>query len=42
MVLNQEIRHAIIFQVHPDHVFILSIMHTSRRPGYWRPRVTKK
>jgi plasmid stabilization system protein ParE len=35
-------RYVIIYEIKPDHVFIVSIMHTSRSPGYWRGRVTKK
>ena len=34
--------YVIIYEVKPDHIFIVSIMHTSRSPGYWRGRVTKK
>jgi plasmid stabilization system protein ParE len=34
--------YVIIYEIRPDHIFIVSIMHTSRSPGYWRPRVTKK
>jgi len=33
---------AVIYQVFPDHALIISVMHTSRSPGYWRGRVTKK
>jgi toxin ParE1/3/4 len=28
----------IFFKDHPDHVRILAIAHTSRRPDYWRRR----
>jgi len=34
--------YAIIYEIKPDHIFIVAIMHTSRSPGYWRSRVTKK
>ena len=33
---------AILYQTLEDEVLILSIMHLSRRPGYWRPRARKK
>ena len=29
----------IFFKDHPDHVRILAIAHTSRRPYYWRRRI---
>jgi plasmid stabilization system protein ParE len=35
-------KHAVIFRVLPDHIFIIAVMHTRRSPGYWRGRVTKK
>jgi plasmid stabilization system protein ParE len=28
----------IFFKDRPDHVRVLAIAHTSRRPEYWRPR----
>ena len=34
--------YAIIYQIFPGHIVVISVMHTSRRPGYWRRRVTKK
>jgi len=34
--------HALLYQVGVDHILILAIAHPSRRPGYWRRRVTKK
>ena len=34
--------YAVIYRVFPDFILIISVMHTSRRPGYWRRRVTKK
>jgi len=30
--------YAILYQVEPTSVLILSVMHTRRRPGYWRGR----
>jgi plasmid stabilization system protein ParE len=29
----------ILYVDYPDHVHILAIAHTSRRPGYWRKRI---
>ena len=34
--------YAIFYQVRKSEVVIAAIMHTSRRPGYWQGRVTKK
>ncbi|MTW11721.1 type II toxin-antitoxin system RelE/ParE family toxin [Pseudoduganella eburnea] len=28
----------IIYQILPDHVRVMAIAHTSRRPGFWRSR----
>ena len=33
---------AVIYRVLPGFVLIISVMHTSRRPGYWRSRIAKK
>lgn len=32
----------IIYQLREEVLWIYAVMHTSRRPGYWRKRVTKK
>jgi plasmid stabilization system protein ParE len=32
----------IFYQVRKNEVVVVAIMHTSRSPGYWRGRVTKK
>jgi hypothetical protein len=34
--------YATLYRVHRDYILIVAIMHTSRSPGYWRSRVTKK
>lgn len=34
--------YAVIYRVFPEFILIISVMHTSRRPGYWRSRITKK
>lgn len=31
----------IFYLDHPDHVQILAIAHTSRRPGYWKSRMAR-
>ncbi len=33
--------YSIFYQVRSDHVLVMAILHTSRRPGYWRGRTTK-
>ena len=30
--------YAILYSIETDHVLILAVMHTSRRPGYWHGR----
>jgi toxin ParE1/3/4 len=32
-------RYRVIYYVHGDQVRIIAYAHTSRMPGYWRPRV---
>ena len=34
--------YAMIYRSYADHILIVAITHTSRRPGYWRPRLVKK
>ena len=29
----------ILYEIQPDRIFIASVMHQHRRPGYWRSRV---
>ncbi len=29
----------ILYEMQPDRIFIASVMHQHRRPGYWRSRV---
>ena len=31
--------YALLYSIEPDRVLILAVMHTSRRPGYWRNRL---
>ena len=38
----QRFRYVIIYEIKSGYVYIIAIMHTSRSPGYWRSRVTKK
>ena len=30
--------YAVIYRIEPDRIVVLAVMHTSRRPGYWRRR----
>jgi plasmid stabilization system protein ParE len=30
--------YAVLYQVEPTSVLVLTVMHTRRRPGYWRRR----
>jgi len=34
--------YAVIYRISPEFILVISIMHTSRRAGYWRSRVIKK
>ncbi len=40
--LPRRFPYAVLYQVRKTYIYIIAIMHTSRRPGYWRARVTKK
>jgi toxin ParE1/3/4 len=33
--------YGIFYRVFSDHILVVSISHASRRPGYWRRRVTR-
>jgi toxin ParE1/3/4 len=41
-VLVRRFPYGILYVISGNHVRIIAIMHLSRRPGYWRTRVTKK
>jgi plasmid stabilization system protein ParE len=30
--------YAILYEIEPDSILVLTVMHTRRRPGYWRGR----
>ena len=30
----------VVYQVQPDRIWIVAVAHLSRRPGYWRRRVS--
>ncbi|GAA5122675.1 hypothetical protein GCM10023212_19760 [Luteolibacter yonseiensis] len=32
-------RYALVFRIEGDEIQILAVMHTSRKPGYWRNRL---
>jgi toxin ParE1/3/4 len=40
--LAKRFPYAVIYQARTDEIVIVAIMHTSRLPGYWQRRVTKK
>ena len=29
----------ILYEIHPDRIYIAAVMHQHRRPGYWRERI---
>lgn len=31
--------HAVIYQVDPDRIYVVAVMHLHRRPFYWLPRL---
>ena len=37
--LLQKFPYGIIYQITPQAVFIVAVMHLSRKPGYWKQRV---
>jgi len=34
--------YAVIFSIEPEHILIVAVSHTKRRPGYWRKRNKKR
>jgi plasmid stabilization system protein ParE len=37
--LLRRFRYALIYVVKADHILIIAVAHSSRRPGYWLPRI---
>ncbi len=37
--LLQKFPHAIIYTIEPDHIRIIAVAHTKRKPGYWIDRI---
>jgi len=37
--LSRDFPYAVIFLDNPGYVWIVAVMHTRRRPGYWRARL---
>ena len=37
--LVRRFRHAVIYEIQPDGIFIWAVMHTSREPGYWKEQM---
>lgn len=33
--LLQKFPYAIIYSIEPDHIHIIAVAHTKRKPGYW-------
>ncbi len=31
--------YGLLYRVEPDRIYIVAVMHLSRRPGYWRSRL---
>jgi urease alpha subunit len=38
--LLREFRYALIYSIERDYISILAVAHSSRRPGYWLPRLS--
>ncbi|HTW94865.1 MAG TPA: type II toxin-antitoxin system RelE/ParE family toxin [Tepidisphaeraceae bacterium] len=34
----QQFPYGIVYQIRPDRILVVAIMHMHRRPGYWRDR----
>ena len=37
--LSPEFPYSVVYLEQPDHVWIVAVMHTKRRPGYWKKRL---
>jgi toxin ParE1/3/4 len=31
--------YSVVYQVHPDHIYVLAVAHSKRSAGYWQERV---
>jgi plasmid stabilization system protein ParE len=38
--LSREFPYSVVYLDQPDRVWIVAVMHSKRRPGYWRHRVS--
>lgn len=38
-VLVSQFPYGLLYRVEPERVYIVSVMHLHRRPGYWRSRL---
>jgi plasmid stabilization system protein ParE len=36
--LTQRFPFAVVYELGPDHIAVIAIMHLRRRPGYWKRR----
>ena len=39
--LLQKFPYAIIYTIEPDHIQIIAVAHTKRKPGYWMDRANR-
>jgi len=37
-VLVHVFPYAVLYSIEPDRIYIIAIMHSSRKPGYWKTR----
>ena len=38
-VLVPKFPYGLLYRVEPERIYIVAVMHLSRRPGYWRSRL---
>lgn len=38
--LTRKFPYGVLYSIEPDHVLVLAVMHHSRKPGYWRSRIS--
>jgi plasmid stabilization system protein ParE len=39
-VLVHVFPYAVLYSIEPDRIYIISVMHSSRKPGYWKDRIS--
>ncbi|CAD5932340.1 plasmid stabilization system [Planktothrix agardhii CCAP 1459/11A] len=40
--LTRQFPYGILYTIEPDYILILAVMHSSRKPGYWKDRIKNK